>query len=164
MADGLAGVDEEQGAGRPRQAADLGDRVDQAVMGRHVVDGDEPYVLAERGGEGVERDLPVFVVRDDLYLHATVAGHVQEGDRVAAVFAGRGQDAVARPEPHAVEGHVPRAGGALGDGDLVGVRPDEQRSSSRRSHIPSVTGRTLRVRPRASSPRAWHSWAISRGG
>jgi hypothetical protein len=90
-----------------------------------MVDGDEPYVVGERRLQSVEGHLAVLVVGQHLDLDPTVAGGVQEGDRVAAVLAGRGQDAVARTEVDAVERRVPGAGGVLGDGDLARVRADE---------------------------------------
>ncbi|MNL43258.1 hypothetical protein D3C87_1657640 [compost metagenome] len=65
------------------------------------------------------------VVRHDRDLGPGLLRRLEEGDEVARVLGGRGQDAIARLERDRVEGHVPGPGRVLEQGDLVAVRPDE---------------------------------------
>jgi len=106
--------------------ADGGGGVDQAALGRHVGDGDQPHALVEHPGERLDRELPVLVVGDHLDAGPGPARHLPGRDHVAGVLGARDQDAVAWGEAHRVEGHVPGPGRVLDHGQLPRLAADQR--------------------------------------
>lgn len=118
-------VQQEGDAGRARDAADLGCRVDQAAAGGDVGDADEFGALVDQVGQSRGVELSGLVVGDDDDLRAGAFGDLEVGEHVAAVLVAAGQDAVARLEGHRVEGRVPGVGGVVEERDLIGSSADQ---------------------------------------
>ena len=89
LADRLAGVEQVGDAGRAREAPDLGGRVDQAAVGRHVGDGDELDALVEQVARAPRRRAGRARRRHDLDDRAGAPRHLEEGDEVAGVLGPR---------------------------------------------------------------------------
>ena len=110
-------------------------------------DGHQLHALVvEQFLQGIDGQLAVLVVghHDDLDILA--ASDVQEGDDVAGVLGGGGEDAVAGPERggQPVERQVPAAGGVLDVGDLVrGAAQQRGRGAVEAFDLRLGTGRGL---------------------
>ena len=122
----MTGVEQVENAVARGDAADLGCRIDEAAVGGHVGESDQPGAGADRALERREVDLPGRVILDHVDLDARARLHLQEREVVRQVLGPRGDDAIARPERHRVERHVPGARGVLDERDLVPARADQR--------------------------------------
>ena len=124
LADALARVQEVGHAVSSRHLADGGGGVHQTAGGWHVRDADESRgsrgLVREGSLERVDVELTGGIAGDGLDDGAETLRSLKIGDVVGGVLRSRGEDAVSGGEAEAPEGHLPRRGGALRDGDLVG--------------------------------------------
>ncbi len=111
-----------------RQLADGGRRLQETAVGWHVRHRNQFDGRIKHGGEGVQRDLAVLVVRYYFDCHAALAD-LQEGDDVAGIFGDRCQDAVSGRERDGIERHVPGPGSIFDQRDLgrAGVQQTRNR-------------------------------------
>ena len=89
-------------------------------------DRDQPDPVVHHTGQRVDVDLAVFVVGNNLDLHAALS-HLEEGDHIAVILGHGGQDAITGPERDGVEDHVPGTGGVLDHGDLAAIGAEQRR-------------------------------------
>ena len=108
-----------------RDIADLGRRIDEPALRRHVRDRDQLGARADRALQCLEVELPGAVVADHVDLNAHTRLHLQKGEIVRQVLGPHRDDAVARPERNRIKGHVPAARGAFHERDLVPARADQ---------------------------------------
>ncbi len=127
LADRPAGVEQIGNSVAPRDATDLGGRVDQPAVGRDPGDRDQLDAAVDHGFQRHRIEHALGVVGDHLDDRAGALGGLDVGDVVGGVFGARGQDTVARRELEGVESQVPAHGGVLHQRDLVSVRPDQAR-------------------------------------
>ena len=116
---GLAGIEEIEDAGLARDAPHLLGGVHEAGARRHVRERDELRAPVDPRAQGLDRDLPVRVIRHDDDLGAGALRDLKERDVVADVLGVAHEDAVTRTKGDRIEGEVPRARRAVGHGDLV---------------------------------------------
>src|SRR5579885_555262 len=123
----LAGVDKVENTGLAGDFAHFGHRIDKPAVGWHVRDGDEFDALIDGVAQGLDGDLAVRIVGDDLDGRTRALRHLQISDVVAGVLGHRGEDALAGWKGDGVESHIPGARGIFDDGYLIARTADQGR-------------------------------------